>query len=105
MRDLGLSYEEASHGVQSAVRYEMTKLGFPDDAPDRVVIAMLKHMRVGVDLRAADAGGLARLLIDKGIFTADEYIEHMRLAANEELARYQDHCRKLYGLSDKVDFR
>jgi hypothetical protein len=34
-----------------------------------------------------------------------EYIEQMRLAANEELACYQDHCRKAYGLPKGTDFR
>jgi hypothetical protein len=102
MRDLGLSYDEAAHGVQSAIRYEMTQRGFGDSG---TVVDMVKHLRTGIDMRAADAGGLAGLLIAKGIFTADEYMEHMRLAANEELARYQDHCRKVYGLPDTVDFR
>jgi hypothetical protein len=54
--------------------------------------------------RAADACGLAKLLMDKGVFTEAEYIEYMRLAANEELARYTDHCRREYGLSENVSF-
>src|SRR5712664_794874 len=33
-----------------------------------------------------DQGGLALLLIAKGVFTAEEYAEAMRLAANTELA-------------------
>jgi hypothetical protein len=66
---------------------------------------MLKHLRVGVDMRAADARGLAELLIAKGVFTRDEYIEHMRLAANEELARYEAHCCEAYGLPEGTKFR
>jgi hypothetical protein len=45
-----------------------------------------KHMRGGVDMTKADIGGLAMLLIVKGVFTADEYAEALRLAANTELA-------------------
>jgi hypothetical protein len=115
MRDLGLSYEAAMHGVQSAIRYEMTQQGLPDDASaaaykyedDHIgrMATMLKHLRVGLDARASDAGGLAALLIAKGVFTSEEYVEHMRLAANEELARYQDHCRSVWGLPDGTEFR
>lgn len=104
MRDLGLSYEAAGHGIQSAIRFEMSRHGFADDELDKMAQAM-KHLRVGLDMRAADAGGLARLLIAKGVFTEAEYIEQVRLAANEELARYEDHCREEFGLSDETVFR
>ncbi len=33
--------------------------------------------------------GLVRLLIDKGILTLEEYLVSIRLAMNEELARYR----------------
>lgn len=102
MRDLGLSYEEAMHGVQSAVRYEMTAKGLPDSGP---IVDMLKHLRVGVDARASDTLGLVELLISKGVFTGQEYIEQMRLAANEELARYEESVKQKYGLPLDVSFR
>jgi hypothetical protein len=43
-------------------------------------------MRTSIELSRADQGGLALLLIAKGVFTAEEYAEAMRLAANTELA-------------------
>jgi hypothetical protein len=98
MRDYGLTYEEAAHGVQSAIKYEM-------DREKHEIRSTLKHLRVGVDMRAADARALAELLIAKGVFTADEYIEYMRLAANEELARYTEHVREKYDLPMNVEFR
>ncbi|MCK1670347.1 hypothetical protein [Bradyrhizobium sp. 150] len=98
MRDLGLSYEAAAHGVQSAIRYEMAQRKSPVDDE-------LKHLRVGIDMRAADTRGLVELLIEKGVFTGHEYIEQMRLAANEELARYEDHIRRTYGLPPTMSFR
>jgi hypothetical protein len=102
MRDLGLGYEAAMHGVQSAVRYEMTQRGLPDSG---AFVDMLKHLRAGVDARASDALGLAELLIKKGLITGEEYIEHLRLAANEELARYEAYIKTTYGLPDNVSFR
>jgi hypothetical protein len=106
-RDLGLSYFEAGHGVQSAVRFEMSRQGYPDDdaLQGGKVSQMLKHLRVGLDMRAADTSALAQLMIDKGVFTEDEYIEHMRLAANEELARYEQHIRDEYDLPEGAKFR
>lgn len=80
-RDLGLSYLDAAHGVQSAVALRISQ----DPAE-----ANSKHLRVGIDLSKAEQAGLARLLIDKGLFTITEYEEYMRLAVNEELAREQD---------------
>lgn len=98
MRDLGLSYEAAAHGVQSAVKYEMEQRKRPVDDE-------LKHLRVGIDMRAADMRGLVELLIKKGVLTVEEYVEEMRLAANEELARYEDHVRRTYGLPPTMSFR
>jgi hypothetical protein len=92
MADLGLSYEEAMHGVQSAIAYEMGQAvvnghRHPPTEP--------KHLRVGVDGSKSDQGGLATLLIEKGVFTLEEYQEAMRLAANEELYKYQ----AMYGVT------
>ena len=104
MKDLGLTYEAAGHGIQSALRYDMTQRGIPDDEQD-ATLKYIKHLRVGVDMRASDAFGLVELLISKGVITLEEYIEHMRLAANHELARYERHMRDQYGLPEEFDFR
>lgn len=76
-KDLGLSYQEAVHGIQTAIAYDMGR-GRKTTEP--------KHMRTGIDLSKAEQGGLAMLLVDKGVFTWQEYAEYMRLAANHELA-------------------
>ena len=99
MKDLGLSYEEAAHGVQSAIKYEL------ENSTGRDTLDQIKHLRVGIDCRAADMLGLAMLLMQKGVFTQAEYLEHMRLAMNAELARYEEHVRKKFGLPDIVSFR
>ncbi len=87
LRDLGLSYEEAAHGVQAAIAFDIGR-GRKTTEP--------KHMRVGIDMSKADMLGLTVLLIDKGVITEAEYIEAMRLGANEELAmREEEHGGKL----------
>lgn len=102
MKDLGLSYEEACHGIQSAIRFVMSAKGIPDDQVDPI-IRYIKHVRVGVDSSKADMLGLVELLLAKGVFTKDEYIEHMRLAANQELFMHEVHIERDFGL--KTSFR
>lgn len=85
--DLGLSYEEAAHGVQSSIAFEMETGQNNASEP--------KHLRVGIDLQKAEMWGLIELLISKGILTEEEYAEQMRIAVNTELA-YRE---KMYGFS------
>ena len=80
-RDLGLPYTKAMHGVQSAVAYEIGIGHTSDKTP--------KGLRVGVNAALVDGAALARLLIQKGVITIDEYAEAVRLQANEELAAYE----------------
>jgi hypothetical protein len=81
IKDLGLSYATAAHGVQTAVAHRIN-LGHKTAEP--------KHLRVGVNLSKADMFGLACLLIDKGIITQEEYLEYMRLGVNTELANARE---------------
>lgn len=81
MRDLGLTYEQAMHGVQAGIAYAIG---------EGQTLAEPKHLRVGVDSSLSVHYGLCKLLIDKGVFTENEYMEAMRLAANEEVARWED---------------
>lgn len=78
MVDLGLSYESAMHGVQSAIA------AFYMDSAEP------KHLRVGVDSCFVTDRALANLLIDKGVFTTEEYVEYCRLAANMEVHERQE---------------
>lgn len=68
-------YSRAAHRVQSAIAFTPRN---PD--PD----AEFKHTRVGIDMSKADQGGLARLLIAKGVFTELEYIQAMADGAERE---------------------
>ena len=78
LRDLGLTYEEALHGCQSAI----AMFGGRGMEP--------KHLRVGVNSALVSNQALVSLLVDKGLFTLEEYMEYLRLAMNEEVAREQD---------------
>lgn len=73
--DQGLTYEEAAHGVQTSIATN----------PHYYRSTEPKHMRTGIDMSKADTLGLVSLLIDKGIFTKEEYVEYIRLSANVEL--------------------
>lgn len=90
--DLGLSYEAALHGMQSAVAFEMNKRSQPTEP---------KHLRVGINSAMVDHSALANLMIKKGIITEEEYLEELRLAMNHELDRYQKHL----DLTGRMTFR
>jgi hypothetical protein len=74
--DLGLTYEAAAHGVQTAIKFDMDQGGKATEP---------KHMRTGIDMSKSDQMALVSLLVDKGLFTWPEYEEYLRLAANSEL--------------------
>jgi hypothetical protein len=78
MKDLDLTYVEALHGVQTAILYDMHN-------NEEHKATEPKHLRVGVDMSKSDMLGLVSLLMDKGVITEEEYLEYIRLAANQEL--------------------
>lgn len=80
LTDLGLSYEQALHGIQSAVKFSHEH-GRQDGSP--------KHLRTGLNGAMCDHAALARLLIQKGVITEDEYLEASRIGVNTELASYE----------------
>lgn len=64
------TYDEASHAIQTGVA---TLMGRGDKRTDP------KHLRTGLDLRAADMEGLATLLIEKGVITSYGYGRRRRM--------------------------
>lgn len=83
-------YFKAAHAMQSGVEFSKDK---KDQTP--------KHLRVGINSTAASQEGLATLLIEKGIFTKDEYSKAMADAMEKEAARYQEKINLEYG-TDKI---
>jgi hypothetical protein len=75
-------YYAAAHAVQAG-----TKVGPPTSVMD---------CRIGLNVTKAEAGGLAKLLIDKGVFTEDEYAEAMIWGVLREKERMEAELSK-YG--------
>ena len=71
-------YERAGHRVQTAIA------AMPDHGNQTP-----KHLRVGIDLSKSDMGGLATLLIEKGVITSEEYIAAIADAAEKEADNYE----------------
>lgn len=78
--ELERRYEEAAHAVQSGVAMEMNYRPEPTQP---------KHLRTGIDLTKAEVGGLVRMLIAKGVFSEEEYMEAIALGVEEEQASYE----------------
>lgn len=68
-------YRRAAHSVQTGVAMEMQ---FNDKFTNP------KHLRTGLNLSKSDQCGLVRLLIAKGIFSEEEYLEAITVAAEDE---------------------
>ncbi len=91
--DFHTRYMAAAHAIQTGVAYTLEydpSSGTP------------KHLRTGLDLRAAEHGALARLLIAKGVFTEDEYLEAIVLAVEEEKRAYEERLKQHYGGKTKI---
>jgi hypothetical protein len=74
------TYLEAAEAMQAGVAYEAGK-GSKSCTP--------KHLRVGVNSAMCDSSALARLLIEKGVITEDEYIDAITAEMNAEVERYE----------------
>lgn len=48
-----------------------------------------KHLRVGVNNALCDVAAIARLMIEKGLFTEEEYVDALTAEANREVERYE----------------
>lgn len=87
------TYGQALHAMQSGVAYLMGKE--PKETEP-------KHLRVGVNSAMSDQAGLARLLIKKGVFTEDEYVESVTESMNEEADRYEKRVNQYLGGKAKL---
>lgn len=75
-------YIAAGHRIQTAIAILMER-----DPSYRAT--EVKHIRTGIDMSKSDAAGLANLLIAKGVFTEEEYIEAIAKAAEDEADSYE----------------
>ena len=72
-------YAAAAHAMQSAVVLELS-IDSKSAEP--------KHLRVGINSAMSDVSALATLLIEKGIFTKEEYVK----AVADSMERERDLC-------------
>jgi hypothetical protein len=86
-------WNRAAHAIMTGAGMEMNTGG---DAH------LPKHLRTGLDMRAADHEGLVTLLMQKGVFTLDEYQKAIGDSAEREKARYEEHLTKKVGGKTKV---
>ena len=87
------AYETAGHRIQTAIAVLMGR------DPDFSLVQP-KHLRTGLDLSKSDMGGLARLLIAKGVFTEEEYIEAITNAAEREADDWERMVQAVLGNRD-----
>lgn len=80
------TYEQSAHAVQFAIEFASNKTALEP-----------KHLRVGIDMQKADMAGLAELLIAKGVFTLEEYVQAVTKSAAEEAERYRHRLAEQIG--------
>jgi hypothetical protein len=83
-------YLAALHAMQTGVAIEQAR-GSRDGEP--------KHLRVGINSAKVEIGALAALLIEKGLFTRDEYTAAVADAMETEVAAYEQRIQEQVGHS------
>lgn len=81
-------YLAALHAMQTGVAIEQAR-GSRDGEP--------KHLRVGINSAKVEMGALAALLIEKGVFTLDEYTAALADAMETEVAAYEQRIQEQVG--------
>lgn len=90
---LKAEYLRLMHAVQSGIKIQIESGQH---------LASPKDLRVGVDSAMVSDLALARLLMDKGVFTEAEYLEYLVQAAKDEKNHKVAEIRELLG-TDKVE--
>ncbi len=85
-------YVAAAHAVQSGVKADMET-----DTSGHAGGTVPKHLRVGLNNVMSDHGSLADLLIRKGVFTEDEYLNAIADGIEREQARYEQFLTARFG--------
>lgn len=80
-------YERALHAMQTGVAMEQ-QLDGAESA---------KHLRVGINSAMIGDAALAGLLIAKGVFTLEEYVEAQAKEAQAEVRRYENRLSQRMG--------
>lgn len=81
-------YGNKLHAVQTGIAMEI-EIGKAATSP--------KHLRVGINSAMCDHAALVRLLIEKGVITAEEYITEIEAELDREIARYEERLSEHFG--------
>lgn len=96
--DLALRIARAAHAVQAGVQMELN-----DDPPTRSGSACSpKMLRTGVNMAMIESGVLAKLLITKGVFTEEEYLEALAEGTEAEQRLYEERLTQRFGGKTKI---
>lgn len=75
------SYEEALHAMQAGVGVMSQREPNGECSP--------KHLRVGVNSAMCSQAAVVSLLIEKGVFTLEEYAAELLAEVEREVERYE----------------
>lgn len=84
-------YHDLCHAMQSGVAMEMEYNPKPTEP---------KHLRTGINSALCDSAALARLLIEKGVFSELEYVTAVTEEMQREVKRYEDRLNEHFGVTN-----
>ena len=93
LQELAVELSALQHAMQSGVALEMK---YDPKTTDP------KHLRVGLNSVLVFNGALIKLLVDKGVFTAEEYAEYVLQAMKEEVAKHEKAISEFKGVGIKL---
>lgn len=96
-------YQALLHAIQTGVGWDILEEN-PDcfDVNANPNLRYHKHLRVGIDSAKVEHGALAALLIEKGVFTEDEYMDALIKGMEDEKARHEKILSERYNKNIKL---
>jgi hypothetical protein len=85
VKELRQEYFALAHAMQSGVAM---KINYDDSDTNP------KHLRVGVNSTMVETGALAKLLMEKGVFTEQEYYQALVELMQNEVNLYKEWLRQ-----------
>lgn len=93
-KDFAQRYAELAHAVQSGVAIEL-QFDSSSGSP--------KHLRTGLNLALVMQGTLVRLLIEKGVFTEQEYERALLVGVENEKHAYEARLSERFGKDIRLE--
>jgi hypothetical protein len=93
-------YNRASHAMQSGVKHTM------ELSPGGMDVgSMPKMLRTGINSAMVESAALAKLLVEKGIFTREEWLRAVADMMEHEAHRYEAELGEKLGGKVVLDWR